>query len=104
MATIQEVNTSIMFGDFNNDQLNSIIAAVKYRRNQLTRQNVGSLTIGDKVRFLNTSNKYMTQYIEGNVTKINRKYVIVKEDDTIKGAFVYHPRSWRVPAVLLERI
>jgi hypothetical protein len=37
MATIQEINSEIMFGDFTNDQLNAIISAVKFRRSQLTR-------------------------------------------------------------------
>ena len=34
-ATIQEVNTSIMFSNFTNEQLNSINDAVSYARAQL---------------------------------------------------------------------
>ena len=37
-ATIQQVNEAIMFGNFTNDQLNSIVSALKYRRAQMTKE------------------------------------------------------------------
>lgn len=95
MATIQEVNTSIMFGDFTNDQLNSIIAAIKYRRGQLTKESVRDLRLGGKVKFVNSRTGGV---IIGSVEKINRKFVIVRED---RGNYL--PRSWRVPASMLEQ-
>lgn len=91
MATIQEVNSSIMFGDFTNDQLNSIIAAVKFRRTQLTREAKRSLMLGDNVQF--TSSKTGRRVL-GHVTKIATKYITVR---TIEGL-------WKVPANMLEAV
>jgi hypothetical protein len=96
MATIQEINSEIMFGDFTNDQLNAIISAVKFRRSQLTKQNVRSLRLGEQVKFVNSRTGGV---VIGNVEKINRKFVIVRED---RGSYL--PRSWRVPAVMLEAV
>ena len=91
MATIQEVNSSIMFGDFTNDQLNSIISAIKFRRTQMTREAKRSLMLGDLVKF--TSGR-TGQTMQGNVTKIAIKYITVR---TPQG-------SWRVPANMLEAV
>jgi hypothetical protein len=96
MATIQEINSAIMFGDFTNDQLNSIIAAVKFRRGQLTKESVRELRLGTRVKFTSSRNGSV---ILGSVQKINRKFVIVQED---RGNYL--PRSWRVPASMLETV
>jgi hypothetical protein len=88
---IQQINSSIMFGDFTNDQLNSIIAAVKYRRNQLTNTSVRSLIPGVKVKFTNSRNG---QTVIGSVSKVNRKFVIVDTGIT----------RWRVPGNMLETV
>ena len=37
--SIQDVNSAIMFGSFTNEQLESVAAAVKYRRSQIAREN-----------------------------------------------------------------
>jgi len=37
LSTIQQINQSIMFGDFTDDQLNSIISAVKFARGCLAK-------------------------------------------------------------------
>lgn len=89
MSTIQDVNSAIMFGDFTNDQLNSIIAAVKYRRAQMIKQNTRSFMLGDTVKF--TSNRNGVTYT-GTVNKIKIKYVLVR---TNAGLF-------NVPANMLE--
>lgn len=96
MATIQEINSTIMFGDFTNDQLNSIIEAVKYRRGQLTKQSVRSLMPGVKVKFTNSRNG---QTVIGTVSKINRKFVIVRESPRVGGLIA---TNWRVPGNMLE--
>lgn len=90
MATIQEVNSAIMFGDFTNDQLNSIISAVKFRRGQLTKENKRSLTVGSRVKFVSSRNG---QLIAGTVEKVAIKYVTVR--DPLRGL-------WKVPASMLE--
>jgi hypothetical protein len=91
METIQEINSAIMNGNFNNEQLLSVIDAVKYARSRLTNQIKYSLTLGDNVNFTSTkTGRNMT----GVVTKIAIKYVTVK---TING-------MWRVPANMLSLV
>ena len=91
MKTIQEVNSSIMFGDWTNVELMSMIDAVKWRRATLAKLTKASLSIGDNVNF--TSRK-TGMNLTGVVTKIAIKYVTVK---TAQGL-------WRVPANMLERV
>jgi hypothetical protein len=89
MTTILEINETIMFGDLTNEQLNSIVSAIKVRRTELVKQARRSLTLGDNVKFY-SHDKHM--YIVGNVTKIGRKYITLDTPKT----------KWRVPANLLE--
>lgn len=91
LCTIQQVNSTIMFGDFTNDQLNSILAAVKYRRSQITQQNKRALRVGDTVKF--TSNRNGVTY-QGTVDKVKVKYILVR---TGSGLF-------NVPANMLEAV
>lgn len=91
MSKIQEVNSTIMFGDFTNDQLNSIIAAIKFRRAQLTKQNKRTFQLGDSVKF--TSNRNGLTYV-GTVRKVKIKFVLVSTN-----AGVYN-----VPANMLEAV
>lgn len=88
-ATIQEINSSIMFGNFTNDQLNSIMTAVKYARAQLTKQTASSLRIGANVKFTSSRSG---RVITGTVESIKIKNVIV---NTALGRY-------RVPANMLE--
>jgi len=88
-ATIQEVNTAIMFGNFTNDQLTSIVNAVQYARAQLGKQKIRTFTKGDTVKF--TSAKRGVT-VKGTVTKVAIKYVTVKDGVTL----------WKVPANMLE--
>ena len=89
MATIQEVNSSIMFGDFTNDQLESIIHAIKYRRAQLTQQTKRELRIGTPVKFYSSKRG---QTYTGTVSKIAIKYITVSTSQGL----------WKVPANMLE--
>lgn len=91
MITIQQINQTIMFGDFNNDQLNSILSAVKFARSELLQQNKRSLRIGTDVKFVNSRTG---QTVTGKVTSIKTKNVIIS---TGLG-------NWRVPANMLEII
>jgi hypothetical protein len=95
MATIQEINSSIIGGNFTNDQLDSIIMAIKFARNQLATKAKGSFVKGTKVKFTSSRNG---QTILGTVDKVNRKFILVREDKPgiqIGGV-------WRVPANMLE--
>ena len=73
MYTIQQVNEAIMFGDFTNDQLNSIVAALKYRRAQVAKQQARALRMGDDVRFTSRGNTFF-----GTIERIKIKNATVK--------------------------
>ena len=88
---IMDINTAILQGSWTNDQLSSMIDAVKFARARLTEQSKRSLSIGDNVNF--TSSK-LGRNVTGVVTKIAIKFVTVK---TAQGA-------WRVPANMLTKI
>jgi len=95
LATIQEVNSAIMFGNFSDDQLNGIISAIKYRRAQITKDTKRALRIGSTVKF--TSSKTGGTVV-GTVEKIAVKYVTVRESNS--GRLV--TGLWKVPANMLE--
>ena len=88
---ITQINTAILQGGLTNNELTSIIDAVKFARARLTDQTKRSLSIGDNVNF--TSSK-TGRNVTGVVMKIAIKYVTVK---TVQGA-------WRVPANMLSKI
>jgi hypothetical protein len=85
------INTAILQGNFTNDQLTSVIDAVKFAKARLSDQNKRALRIGDNVNF--TSSK-TGQNVTGVVVKIAIKYVTVK---TVQGL-------WRVPANMLSPV
>jgi hypothetical protein len=89
--SIQTVNAEILAGNFTNEQLSSVIDAVKFARARLSEKTKRSITIGSNVNF--TSSK-TGQNLTGVVMKIAIKYVTVK---TISGL-------WRVPANMLTVI
>jgi len=92
MTTIQDINSTIIAGNFTNDQLNSIMTAITFARNQLAQKNKFTLRAGSSVKFVSSRSG---QTILGTVEKINRKYVIVRENGKAFG-------TWRVPANMLE--
>jgi small-conductance mechanosensitive channel len=89
MTTIQEINRAIINGKFTNDELSSIIDAVKFNRSQLTKTVKRGLVLGDNVSF--NSNK-LGRNVQGTVTKIAIKYVTVRTSAGL----------WKVPANMLE--
>ena len=89
MTDISEINRAIISGNFTNDQLTSIIDAVKFARAQIAQQNKYTLTIGTKVKFTN-SRTGMT--VVGNVRKVAIKFITVDTGQTL----------WRVPASMLS--
>jgi len=86
---IGTINGAIMRGGWTDDQLSSMIDAVKFARSQLGRAKLRSFGIGDSVKF--TSNKNGRVY-QGVVEGVKIKNVIVA---TSMGRF-------RVPANMLE--
>ena len=86
---IKAINTAIITGTFTNDQLTSIVDAVKFARSRLTATKKAGLRIGQNVSFTSTKNG-MTY--KGTVNNVAIKYVTVA---TPQG-------MWRVPANMLE--
>lgn len=88
---VQQINTAIIAGNFTNDQLTSMIDAVKYARSRLVRKVKQGLTAGDNVNFTSTRTG---RNITGQVTKVAIKYVTVRTVDGL----------WKVPANMLTKI
>jgi hypothetical protein len=85
---ITQINTAILQGGWSNDQLTSMIDAVKFARARLTEQTKRSLRIGDNVNFNSTK---LGRNVTGVVVKIAIKFVTVKTVSSL----------WRVPANML---
>ena len=91
MMTTAQICRIIENGQLNDQDLNSVIAAVKYARRHLQRQVTSSLMVGDRVTFTSSRSG---QTMTGKVTKIAIKYVTVS---CTMG-------NWRVPANMLTRV
>jgi len=89
LTTIQQINSQIMFGSLTNEQLDSILGAIKFRRAQINKETKRSLMVGDVVKFTHPRTGRTHQ---GNVVKINIKNIKVRENNT----------TWNVPANLLS--
>ena len=85
MNKVQTAITEIR--NMNNDELNQVVEAIKLQRTWLARTTAGALAVGDTVEF-----DARGRIVQGVVTKINRKTVIVKEGYT----------NWKVTASLLK--
>jgi small-conductance mechanosensitive channel len=85
---IKEITRTIMFGDLNSAQLESVISAVKFARSQLAINAKRSMQVGGTVKF--SSPKIGTY--TGTIEKIAIKYVTVR---TVRGLY-------KVPASMLE--
>ena len=85
---VDRINSAIIQGNLTNDELTTVIDAVKFARARLTEQTKRSLRIGDNVNFNSTK---LGQNVTGVVVKIAIKFVTVK---TVSGL-------WRVPANML---
>ena len=88
---ITQINSAIIQGHFTNEELSSIIDAVKFARARLTDANKRSLRIGQRVAF--TSSR-TGQQVAGDVVKIAIKFVTVR---TAAGL-------WKVPANMLTPV
>lgn len=88
--TISEINTSIIQGNLTNDELTSIIDAVKFARAKLSRQNLWQIKKGDNVSFTGRDGRTVT----GSVFDVKIKNVIVLVGMT----------RWKVPANMLTKV
>lgn len=88
LTTIQQINSQIMFGSLTNEQLDSILGAVKFRRAQISKETKRSLMVGDVVKFTHPRTGRTHQ---GNVVKIAIKNIKIRENNT----------TWNVPANMI---
>ena len=95
--SIQQVNDAIAFGNFTDEQLRLIGQAVAYRRNRILQANKSQLTVGSNVKFVGRNGRTVV----GVVQKINRKYVIVREQPNSFNGGIF-ATNWRVPGNMLE--
>ena len=86
--TLPEVQAMIM--NMDNDEMNSIIETIKFRRNQIQSEAKKMFKVGDKVYFV--SKKQGKVY--GTVEKINRKYIVIDQTNGMM--------SWRVSPSFLK--
>ena len=89
MVDLRNILIDIRNGDLNNDDLNLIIEAVKYRRAQNGRQAARTLRIGEQVQF-NGKNGIVV----GRLEQIKIKKAIVVSGMT----------RWNVPLAMLESV
>lgn len=87
---IKDINQAIMFGQFTNTELSSILDAVKFARASLTRTVARSITIGSEVKFRDRGGRTITGKIEG----IKIKNAVVNTGYT----------RYRVPMSMLEAV
>ena len=86
---IKQVNSAIMFGDWTNVELESMIDAIKFARSNLAKQNKNQFRVGAAVKFHSTKRG---QTFTGTVTKVAIKYITVNTGGSL----------WRVPANMIE--
>ena len=86
---IKQVNSAIMFGNWTNVELESMIDAIKFARASLAKQNKTQFRVGAAVKFHSTKRG---QTFTGTVTKVAIKYITVNSNGGL----------WRVPANMLE--
>ena len=88
---IKQVNSAIMFGTWSDQELQSMIDAVRWNRASLQKQIKNTLRVGDTVEW-HSQKRGLTG--RGTVTKIAIKYVTVREGSTL----------WKVPANMLSKV
>ena len=94
LSAQQQVCQQIMFGNFTNDELNGIAEAIRFARASITKANISTIRPGCSVQFKSSKTG---KNITGDVTKVGRKFVVVREHGMSYG-------NWRVPANMLEII
>ena len=86
---IQDINRAIMFGQFTNTELTSVIDAVKFARTANARKAANTLRIGEQVKFEGRNG-----LVVGRLEQIKIKKAIVVSGMT----------RWNVPLAMLEAV
>lgn len=87
---IKQINSAIMFGQFTDVELASVLDAVRWVRARMQERNIRQLSLGSTVRWTSPRNPRGEQ---GAVTKIGRKFVTVRTNEGF---------LWRVPGNMLS--
>ena len=85
--TIPEIQAMIM--NMDNDEINSIVETIRFRRKQLSSEAKKKFKVGDKVYFVSRK----VGKIYGTVEKINRKNILVDQTNGMQ--------SWNVSPTFL---
>ena len=88
LSKIQEINQSIMFGEWTDVELSSMIDAIKFKRASLIKSAKYTLKVGTEVKF-HSAKRGMD--VAGKITKVAQKYATVS---TANGL-------WKVPMNML---
>ena len=89
LTKIQEINQAIMFGEFTNVELESMIDAIKFARNSIANINKNQFRVGAQVKFRSRANGVT---YTGTVEKVKVKYILVRTNVGM----------YNVPANMLE--
>ena len=89
MIDLRNILVDIRNGDLNNDDLNLIIEAVKFKRAQNGRQAARTLNLGEQVTFNGRRGP-----VVGILTEVKIKNAIVVSGST----------RWKVPLAMLEAV
>jgi hypothetical protein len=87
-----EIVSTIIQSRYTNDELNTIVEAVKFARARLGKQNIYSMRVGAKVQFKSSKTGLM---VDGVVEKVNPKNILVRTAPFEK---------WKVPASMLTLV
>jgi hypothetical protein len=87
---ISQINSAILAGGFTNEQLTSIVDAVKFARSQNAKETKRSVTLGSTVKF--TDPRSGRTYT-GTVSKIKIKNILVNCPGFGRGGLVNVPAS-----------
>ena len=89
LSNIQQLNQSIMFGDWTDTELSSMIDAIKFKRASLVKAAKYTFKVGSEVKFHSVKRG---MDVTGKVTKVAQKYATVS---TAQGL-------WKVPMNMLQ--
>ena len=92
---IGQINTAIITGTFTNDELGSIVDAVKFARSKVAQKTKNAITLGTQVQFTDPRNGRVHK---GTVSKIKIKNILVNCPTYGRGGLV------NVPAAMLETV
>ena len=89
LTSIQQINQSIMFGDWTDTELSSMIDAIKFKRASLIKAAKYNFKVGTDVKFHSTKRGID---VVGKITKVAQKYATVSTSQGL----------WKVPMNMLS--